>query len=235
MNRKYQYLLIVASITGVIVLTTDSIINKRYNFISMILVFLSCLPFYFRYENRKPHTREVMVLSIMVTLTIISRVIFILVPGFKPIASMIIICGMVFGPEAGFLCGSLSAFASNIFFGQGPWTPFQMLAFGLIGFIAGLLNKKHWLENKVLLIIYGIICGIGYSLFMDIWTILSLDQMFNVSRYIAIIITAIPFMFTYAISNSIFLLLLTPVLLKRFQRIKWKYGFIEEYYLEERK
>ena len=76
MNKKFQYLIIFTSILSIIILTLNSIINRRYNFISIILVFLSCLPFYFRYENRKPHTREVVVISIMVTLTIISRILF---------------------------------------------------------------------------------------------------------------------------------------------------------------
>lgn len=232
MNRKIQCLLIAGCILFVLILTVHSVINQRYNFISMILVFLSCLPFYFRFENRKPYTREVVVLSIMVALTIISRIVFALIPGFKPISAMIIICGMVFGAEAGFLCGSLSAFASNMFFGQGPWTPFQMLAFGLIGYLAGGLNKRGWLENKLFLIIYGVIGGIGYSLFMDIWTVLSLDQVFNVYRYIAVIITAVPFMILYAVSNVVFLLILTPVLLKRFHRIKYKYGFMDSKYLQ---
>lgn len=54
MNKKFQYLIIFASILSIIILTLNSIINRRYNFISIILVFLSCLPFYFSYENRKP-------------------------------------------------------------------------------------------------------------------------------------------------------------------------------------
>ena len=99
MNKKFQYLIIFASILSIIILTLNSIINRRYNFISIILVFLSCLPFYFSYENRKPHTREVVVISIMVTLTIISRILFALIPGFKPMMAMVIICGMVFGQE----------------------------------------------------------------------------------------------------------------------------------------
>ena len=207
--------------------------GEKYNLIIIASFALSCLPFYFSYENRKPHTREVVVISNMVTLTIISRILFALIPGFKPMMAMVIICGMVFGQEIGFLCGSLSAFASNIFFGQGPWTPFQMMALGLIGLVAGILNKNNWLENKVLLVCYGIICGIGYSLFMDIWTVLSLDQVFNIYRYIAVIVTAIPTMFVYIISNVVFLLILVPVLLKRFQRIKLKYGFIDQNYLYE--
>ncbi len=233
MNKKTQYMLIGGCIIFVITMTLHSVINKRYNFISMIVVFLSCLPFYFRFENRKPLTREIVVLSIMVAMIIISRLIFAFIPGFKPFAAMIIICGMAFGQEAGFLCGSLSALISNIFFGQGPWTPFQMLAFGIIGYCSGILNKKHWIENKFALIIFGIASGIGYSLFMDIWTVLSLDQVFNVYRYLAVVISAIPFMIIYSFSNVIFLLLLTPIFLKRFERIKWKYGFMEENYLNE--
>ncbi|MEG0685463.1 MAG: ECF transporter S component [Coprobacillus sp.] len=228
MSKKVQYLYILGCFVLVLLMSVYSVINKQYNFVSIVLVFLSCIPFYFRFEHRKPHTREVVILSVMITLTIASRVVFALIPGFKPMAAFIIICGMVFGREAGFLCGSLSAFASNMFFGQGPWTPFQMLAFGLIGYIAGVLNKRKWLENKWLLMGYGIMSGIGYSLFMDIWTVLSLDQVFNVSRYLVVIVSAIPFMTIYAVSNVIFLFILTPILLKRFERIKWKYGFIDE-------
>lgn len=127
----------------------------------------------------------------------------------------------------------IECFCIKYIFGQGPWTPFQMMALGLIGLVAGILNKNNWLENKVLLVCYGIICGIGYSLFMDIWTVLSLDQVFNIYRYIAVIVTAIPTMFVYIISNVVFLLILVPVLLKRFQRIKLKYGFIDQNYLYE--
>lgn len=228
MNKKIQFLIILISIIIVLSLAINSLINQRYNLISIILLILSCLPFYYRFETRKPHTREIVVISVMATLTIISRVVFALFPSFKPVAAMVIICGMTFGQEAGFLCGSLSIFASNIFFGQGPWTPFQMLAFGLIGYFAGILNKKNILENKVVIICYGILAGIFYSLFMDIWTVLSLDQTFNLLRYMAVIITAIPTMIIYIISNIVFLLTLTPIFLKRFKRIKIKYGFIDE-------
>ena len=110
MNKKFQYLIIFTSILSIIILTLNSIINRRYNFISIILVFLSCLPFYFRYENRKPHTREVVVISIMVTLTIISRILFALIPGFKPMMAMVIICGMVFGQEIGFFMWFIECF-----------------------------------------------------------------------------------------------------------------------------
>ena len=89
----------------------------------VLLAAVSCIPYYYKYEKKKPQTREHVVLAVMTALTVISRMIFAPVPGFKPVAAMVMICGMAFGRESGFLCGSLSAFVSNFFFGQGPWTP----------------------------------------------------------------------------------------------------------------
>lgn len=99
--------------------------------------------------KRKNHRQEkVVVIAVMIAMTVASRMLFAFSPGFKPVSAMVIICGMAFGRESGFLCGSLSAVASNFFFGQGPWTPFQMLAWGMIGWISGILNQRKWLEKQ---------------------------------------------------------------------------------------
>ena len=96
--------------------------------------------------------------------------IFAPVPGFKPVAAMTAVCGMAFGRESGFLCGSLSAFISNFFFGQGPWTPFQMIAWGSIGWFAGVLNKDGRMEkHKISAVVFGIAAGIWFSLVMNLW------------------------------------------------------------------
>ena len=105
------------------------------NAVIIFMVCISCIPYYFKYEKKKPQTRESVVLAVMIALTVASRMLFAFSPGFKPVSAMVIICGMAFGRESGFLCGSLSAVVSNFFFGQGPWTPFQMLAWGMIGWL----------------------------------------------------------------------------------------------------
>lgn len=187
-----------------------------------------CIPYYFKYEHRKPKTRETVILAVMISLTILSRMMFAFTPGFKPVFAMVIICGMCFGAESGFLCGSMSAFLSNFFFGQGPWTPFQMAATGLIGAFAGYLNKRKWLEKyKYVLFLFALFCGIFYSMFMDIWTCTGYGDSFLWSRYIATCITSIPTTITYCVSNIIFLLILTPVLLKKLNRVKYKYGLVK--------
>ena len=204
------------------------------NTIIIVAVCISCIPYYMKYEKRKPQTRESVVLAVMIALTAASRMLFAITPGFKPVSAMVIICGMAFGRESGFLCGSLSAVVSNFFFGQGPWTPFQMLAWGMIGWIAGLLNQRKWIEkSKILLSFFGIISGILYSFVMDIWTLLAAGDGFQLMRYIAVLGTSIPTTMEYCISNVIFLWILTPDFVKKLNRVKYKYGFFKEKEIKE--
>ena len=195
------------------------------NAVIIFMVCISCIPYYFKYEKKKPQTRESVVLAVMIALTVASRMLF----AFKPVSAMVIICGMAFGRESGFLCGSLSAVVSNFFFGQGPWTPFQMLAWGMIGWISGILNQRKWLENsKILLTIFGILSGISYSFVMDIWTLLAAGDGFQWMRYVAVLGTSVPVTIEYCVSNVIFLWILTPVFVKKLNRVKYKYGFFKD-------
>ena len=98
-----------------------------------------------------------------------------------------------------------------------------MFAWGLIGFLAGLLAKRL-LESKVLLIIFGALSGVVFSFIMDVWTTLWADGTFNIARFIASITTAAPFTVVYMVSNVIFLLLLTKPIGRKLQRLKTKYG-----------
>lgn len=204
------------------------------NMVIILVVCISCIPYYFKYEKRKPQTRESVVLAVMVALTVISRMLFALTPGFKPVSAMVIICGMAFGRESGFLCGSLSAVVSNFFFGQGPWTPFQMFSWGVVGWIAGVLNQRKWLEkSKIMETVYGIFAGILYSFMMDIWTLLAAGDGFQFRRYVAVLVTSIPTTIEYCISNVIFLWILTPIFIKKLNRVKYKYGFFKEKEIRE--
>ena len=145
------------------------------------------------------------------------------IPFLKPVAALTVITGLYLGGEAGFLVGSLSAVLSNFYFGQGPWTAFQMLAWGLIGLFAGMLSKPL-LVNRILLLLYGALAGLGYSFFMDIWTVLWYNEGFSIKLYAAALVSAIPYTVSYAVSNVLFLYLLAPPFGEKLQRIKVKYG-----------
>lgn len=226
-NLLFSFSILFVIIPIVITIGIKLFNDRKYNLISIIIAFLSCLPFFIRFERRKPETREIMVIVVMASISATSRIIFAPLPSFKPVTALTATTGIAFGPEAGFLTGSISALVSNMFFGQGPWTPFQMISWGLLGFIAGILGNFNLMKNKIVLIIYAIFAGILYSLMMDIWFVVSIDGLFTLERYKIAIASAVPFTVVYAVSNILFLLLLNKPIGEKLERIKIKYGLIE--------
>jgi len=225
-RRRWSiYLIVILLIPMVIWVGVTFFDDRKYVFISFMLVLLSIISILLTYENRKVNTRMMVVLAILIALSSISRVLFAPIPGFKPVSAIVILTAIYFRSEAGFLVGALTALISNIYFGQGPWTPFQMFSWGIIGFIAGLpYIRKALLKNRIVLSLYGVFAGIIYSLLMDIWTVVSIDGTFNVKRYIGAIALSTPFMITYAVSNVVFLLLTIKPIGEKLERINKKYG-----------
>ena len=159
----------------------------------------------------------------MIALSVVGRFIFSPLPGFKPVTAMTVLTAMYFGSDAGFMTGALTAVISNFYFGQGPWTPFQMFSWGIIGLLAGIFAEKLK-KSKVFLSVFGALTGVLYSLLMDIWTVLWADGYFNFARYLAALVSSLQFTVIYAVSNVIFLLLLSKPTGKILQRVKTKYG-----------
>ena len=197
--------------------------EKSYAWLSLCIAVFSCVPLFYCFERKESSAKEITVLAVMIAISVAGRFVFAWLPGFKPVTAITVIVAVWLGKEAGFVVGSLSAVVSNFYFGQGPWTPFQMFAWGLIGFIAGILANPLK-KNKILLCIFGALAGILFSLTMDIWSVIWFDSGFNISRYIAIITASLPSTVEYAVSNIIFLLLLSKPIGEKLERIKTKYG-----------
>ena len=218
-----RYAILLAVIPTVILLGVILFNDRKYNIISMMVAVLACVPFFLLYERKKSSARELILISVMVAISSVGRFIFAAMPGFKPVTAVIIITAMHFGPEAGFLTGALSAIVSNIYFGQGPWTPFQMFTWGFIGLLAGLLNKKGLLNNRIGLITAGTLSGVLFSMMMDIWVVFDAAGNFNLALYGTKIISALPFTAIYAVSNVVFLLVMNKPVGRILARIKKKY------------
>ncbi len=196
---------------------------KYYAYCSLCIAVLSCVPLFYAYERKESSSKELTVLAVMTALSAAGRLIFAWLPGFKPTTAICVIIGIWLGKEAGFVVGALSAVVSNFYFGQGPWTPFQMFAWGFLGFFAGLLAfplKK----SRIALCSFGALAGVMFSLTMDIWTTLWADGTFRLSRYLASVLSALPVTAEYAVSNVVFLLLLAKPIGEKLERIKKKYG-----------
>ena len=91
----------------------------------------------------------------MCAIAVVGRV-AIPIPHFKAIFGIIMLAGIAFGPETGFMVGAISAFVSNFFAGQGAYTPWQMFSFGFSGMLAGFAFAKGRLPRKAwLLAVFG--------------------------------------------------------------------------------
>ena len=197
--------------------------RKYYALASLLVTLLSLVLFSCGFERRKTGTRRMILVAVMTALSVIGRFVFGVIPAFKPITAVVVITAIYIGGEAGFLTGALSAVISNFYFGQGPWTPFQMLAWGLIGLFAGLLARPLK-KSRLCLSLYGIFAGAGYSIIMDVWTVLWYNGSFNPSLYAAAVAAALPHAFFYAVSNVIFLNALARPFGEKLARVRIKYG-----------
>ncbi len=130
--------------------------DRKYYLISLLIILEIFLPFFFTFEGRKPQARELIIISVFCALSVAGRLAFAPLPQFKPVLAMVIISGLAFGSETGFLVGAVTAFVSNFYFTQGPWTPWQMFAFGIVGFLAGIVFRKNiFPKNRIALSLYG--------------------------------------------------------------------------------
>lgn len=122
--------------------------DRNYILISLIILGLTMLPFFMVFERRKPKAREIVLIAVMCAIAVCSQLICGLTIPLRAGTAIIIVCGIALGPEAGFLIGALGRFVLNFYAGQGPWTPWQMFCWGLLGFLAGLAFNRANLEKK---------------------------------------------------------------------------------------
>lgn len=193
--------------------------KSTYLLVSLAVALLSLLLFVAGFEKKEIGTRRSVLVSVMVALCIVGR----LIPFFKPVTALVVLCAIYLGAQAGFYTGALAALLSNFIFGQGPWTPFQMLAWGLIGLFAGLLSTPLQ-KSRVLLFLYGAFAGVAYSAVMDVWSVLWATGSPEPSAYLAALVTALPYTALYVASNLLFLFLCAKPIGDKLQRIKIKYG-----------
>ena len=137
MKKSRIATLIVFFVLIPLTLIVGSRLSGRAFYVTSTLVIVELLiPFFLAFEGRRPQARELVVLAVMCALAVAGRV-AIPIPSFKAIFGIIMIAGIAFGPESGFLVGAISALASNFFYSQGPYTPWQMMAYGAGGMLIG--------------------------------------------------------------------------------------------------
>ncbi len=200
--------------------------DKQYYVISLLMIIEIMAPFFVAFEGKKPDARELVVISVLCALAVCGRMAFFMLPQFKPVAAIIIVAGVAFGAETGFLTGAVTGFVSNFFFGQGAWTPWQMFTYGLIGFLAGLLFTKGFLrQGRVALSVFGfLVTLVLHNLIMNPATVLMWQPDPTWEMFLLSCLDGLPFDLLHAFSTTFFLLFISEPVLEQLNRIKRKYG-----------
>lgn len=203
--------------------------DHKYYFISLLVMLESMLPFFLVFEGRKPQARELVIIAVLCALGVAGRAIFAPLPQFKPVMAITILSGVAFGGETGFLVGAVTMLLSNMLFTQGPWTPWQMFAMGVIGFLAGVLFRKGLLRRtRLALSIFGALCAvIIYGGIMNPASAIMWQNEINWKIILAYYATGFPFDLVQAAATALFLWFLSRPMLEKLDRIKVKYGLVE--------
>ncbi len=204
--------------------------NRNYN-ITAFLVLIECMvPFFLVFESRKPKARELVTIAVLCAIGVAGRAAFFMLPQFKPVLALVIISGVAFGGETGFLVGAVTMMVSNVLFSQGPWMPWQMFSMGIIGFLAGVFFRKGLLRRSrgslatfgafAAVIIYGGIMNPASALMYN-------AQSINWNMVLAYYVSGLPMDLIHAAATVIFILIAAEPMLEKLDRIKVKYGMVE--------
>ncbi len=226
---------VIALVVAVLSVIVGGVIGgKAYIVVSIIVVMCAIVPFFVQFERRRPQARELVMLAVMCALAVAARAAFIWVPHFKPMAAVIMISGIAFGASSGFLVGSISALASNFIFGQGPWTPWQMLAFGLCGFIFGLLSDRGiipksgftWRQRVVLSIGGGAFIILIAGPVLDTSSLFYMVSSVTPESVTAVYLAGLPVNCIHGLATCVTLLILANPILEKLERVRMKYGMM---------
>lgn len=213
-------------------------LRQSFYLSGLTIIVLTIAAFFLHFESRKPQARELVLLAVLCALAVASRAAFGFVPHFKPMLAIVMLTGIAFGPEAGFLCGAISGFASNFIFGQGPWTPWQMFAYGIGGMLAGLFalcgilkkSPRAWRDGgwrDILgLTVFGFLC-----ILLVVGPLLDTSTFFmagfSASSPLAVYLAGVPVNCVHGSAVALTMLLFGKPLLDRLRRIQIKYGMME--------
>lgn len=239
-----------AAVAGVpAVLIACAALRAQHAALLSFAVVLAALGLFFaQYERRAPRLRDVMPTVVLAACAAAGRVLFGPLPDFKPVSAIAIIAGAVFGRRSGFMTGALAALASNFFLGQGPWTPWQMYAWGLVGYLGGALAQAGVFRGAdgragepcpdgrglrtrarrvflaLPLYVYGLLSGLLYGVVLNAWSVIGFYHPQTMAQLAAVFAAALPFDLMHGAATVFFLLVLYVPWHRKLARVKRAYG-----------
>jgi energy-coupling factor transport system substrate-specific component len=175
------------------------------------------------YERSRPPSQVVALVAALAALAIAGRIAFAAFPNVKPTTDIVVFAGYALGPAPGFAVGALTGLVSNFWFGQGPWTPWQMVGWGLCGVMgAGLALGARNASRFTLAAVCGF-AGIAYGLLLNFSLMATYGGDLSIQRFLALEARAIPFDLAHAIGNVVFALLAGPAMVRMLVRFRRRF------------
>lgn len=208
--------LMAAGVTG-----KHLLMSQGWGLLSAEIILLALAVFYWGFENTEVSAKFIAVVAVLGTVAGLGRIPFAALPDVQPTTFMVIISGFVLGPQAGFLIGSTAALTSGFFLGQGPWTPWQMVAWGLAGAFGGIL-KRIFPELRKGLIVVNFVWGYVFGWIMNIWFWMTFISPLNWRSFVSTCVASFGFDTFHAIGNVVFYLLFGSSFIKIMRRFHRK-------------
>jgi energy-coupling factor transport system substrate-specific component len=176
------------------------------------------------YERAHPSSKVLALVATLAALAALGRVAFAPLPNVKPTTDIVLLSGFVLGGAPGFAVGAVAALSSNLVFGQGPWTPWQMAAWGLIGVIGAALGAAtgRRLGRVPLAAVCGA-AGLLYGAILDGSTWVNFSGTHTLAGYLAFSATSLSFNLAHAIGNVVFCLAFGPAFVRALLRFRERF------------
>lgn len=191
--------------------------------LSLCVVVVALIVFAAGFEASSPALRQIMPIVVLSALAVAGRLLFAAVPGVQPVTAICIVAGVVFGRRDGFMVGALAALVSNIFLGQGPWTPWQMYAWGLCGYLGGVLNDHGAFKRAWVIYAAGFLLSFLYGFVLDSFYVVGYVNPLTWEGALAAYAAGAAFNGGHAVSTAVFLALIYEPWKRKLERIRRKY------------
>lgn len=198
--------------------------NTNYYIVCAAVLILSMFPFLISFEKEDLSAKEVTLVASLIALAVVSRAVFYLIPQIKPIGAVVGVSAACLGAKRGYLIGAFSMFISNFIFGQGIWTPFQMVAMGFVGLIFGAVFRRIKSNRYTLALVGFLSVTVVYGVIADLPTVLMLSGDIHWQSVLSVYAAAIPFNLVFGVTTAVFLFLFGEAFVKKIERINTKYG-----------
>lgn len=225
MKKALMLFTVLGSLVFVLIWQTLFAKSINYYISSIVVLVLSMFPLFAVFEAKSLTARDLTLTATLIALAVVGRAAFYLIPQVKPIAAIVIASAVCLGSQRGYIIGAFSAFVSNFIFGQGIWTPFQMVALGTVGLLAGLVFQRFKVNRYTLSVVGFFLASFVYGIIVDMSTVLSVyGNNITLKGALSVYASGAVFNLVFGVSTAVFLFLFGMPFITKIERISTKYA-----------